>query len=210
MMGNKYDVILCDLGNVLINFDHRIAVRKILRHTPKNEEDIYNLFFDSGLTELYEEGKIDSGEFFRRIKEALRLNMGYDSFLAIWNDIFFETPLNIKMHNLLRSIKPGHRLIMVSNLNESHFGFLKGKLDIFRAFDKVVLSYEAGCRKPAPRIYKLALDFVKTPPSKALYIDDRKDLVEAASRLGIKGIVFDGEGAFERVEKELEVSCRDT
>ncbi len=56
MTKNKYDVILCDLGNVLINFDHRIAVKKILYNTLKNEQDICQLFFDSGLTKDYEEG----------------------------------------------------------------------------------------------------------------------------------------------------------
>ena len=64
MANNGYDSILCDLGNVLINFDHRVAVKKILGLTPKKEEDIYQLFFDSGLTKLYEEGKITSLDFF--------------------------------------------------------------------------------------------------------------------------------------------------
>ena len=73
IMGKKYDVILCDLGNVLINFDHKIAVRKILRYTPKNEEEIYGLFFDSPFTELYEEGKVGPAEFFRRVKKAIEL-----------------------------------------------------------------------------------------------------------------------------------------
>lgn len=204
MMRNRYDAIICDLGNVLINFDHRIAVKKILGHTPKEEEDIYNLFFDSGLTELYEEGKISPDEFFHRVKGFLKLDMGYDSFLPIWNEIFFEAPLNLKMRDLLRRIKPDYRLIMISNLNETHFEFLRKKMDIFNEFDKLVLSYKVGFRKPAPEIYKVALDATKTIPSKALYIDDRRDLIEAATRLGINGIVFDGERGLERVTKELE------
>ncbi|MEE8317599.1 MAG: HAD-IA family hydrolase, partial [Candidatus Omnitrophota bacterium] len=65
------------------------------------------------------------------------------------------------------------------------------------------LSYEVGCRKPRGEIYKKALDLAETLPSKALYIDDRRDLIEAASRLGIEGIVFDGEEAFKRIAKEL-------
>jgi len=204
MKQNKYDVIICDLGNVLINFDHRIAVKRILDYTPKKEADIYALFFDSPLTGLYEEGKISSDEFFYRVKEFLRLDMDYNTFLPIWDEIFFETPINIKMQNFLRGIKSKYKLVMMSNLNEIHFEFLRKKMDIFSEFDRLVLSYEVGFRKPAPEIYKLALDFAQTQASRAFYIDDRKDLVEAASRLGIRGVVFDGEPGFERITKELE------
>jgi len=204
MAQNKYDAIICDLGNVLIDFDHRIAVKRILCCTPKKEEDVYNLFFDSGLTEAYEEGKIDTDEFYRRVKEFLELDMEDDEFFPVWNDIFFETGLNLKMHDFLRKIKSKYKLIMVSNLNVTHFEFLKERMNgIFSEFDRLVLSCEVGFRKPAPEIYKVALGFAKTKPSRTFYIDDRKDLVEAAAKLGIKGIVFDGNGAFEKVVKEL-------
>jgi putative hydrolase of the HAD superfamily len=204
-MQNKYDAIICDLGNVLVNFDHRVAVKKILSCTPKKEEDIYDLFFDSGLTELYEEGKILPGEFFQRVRDYLELNMEFDDFLAVWNDIFFEIPLNKKMHDFLRKAKSTHKLVMLSNLNVTHFEFLKEKLDIFEEFDKLIFSYEVGYRKPAPEIYKAALDSAGSPPEKSFYIDDRRDLVEAAGRLGIRGLVFDGEKAFERILKEFEI-----
>ena len=200
---NRYDAIICDLGNVLIDFDHRIAVRRILEHTPKKEEDIYDLFFDSGLTELYEEGRIDPDEFFHRVKDFLKLDMERDGFFPIWNDIFFETPKNIKMQDFLREARTRYKLILVSNLNKTHFEFLKTRMDIFGEFNKLVLSYEVGHRKPDPEIYRRALESARTTASRAFYIDDRKDLIEAAAKLGIKGIVFDGAGAFEKIVKEL-------
>ncbi len=203
MAEKKFDTIISDLGNVLIDFDHRIAVRKILQHTPKKEEDIYNLFFDSPLTGLYEEGKINPDEFFQRVKEFLKLDVDRNSFFHIWNDIFFKTPENLKMQKLLGEIKKDYKLIMISNLNETHFEFLRPKMPVFEKFDKLILSYEVGLRKPAPEIYKIALDAAKTVASRVLYVDDRKDLIEAAEKLGIKGIVFDGDGSTERVASEL-------
>jgi len=205
MKENKYDTIICDLGNVLIDFDHRIAVKKILRYTPKEEEEIYSLFFDSGITELYEEGKIDPAEFFRRVKDYLELDMEHNDFFPVWNGIFFETLLNKKMHDLLKKAKSIYRLVMVSNLNVTHFEFLKKKMDIFKEFDKLILSYEVGCRKPAPEIYRIALESAGTVPAKSFYIDDRRDLIEAAEKLGIKGVVFDGENAFEKIMREIRI-----
>jgi len=204
IMQTKYDVIICDLGSVLVNFDHRIAVKKIMQHTPKAEEDIYNLFFDSGITELYEEGRISSSEFFSQVKDALQLDMDCDGFFPVWNDIFFETELNIKVRDFLRKIRPRYKLVMLSNLNMTHFEFLKKTMDkIFDEFHKLVLSYEVGFRKPAPQIYKVALDFAKTSPERAFYIDDRRDLVDAAAGLGIKGVVFNGERALDSIRREL-------
>lgn len=200
MTKNKYDAILCDLGNVLVNFDHRIAVKKILHLTPKSEHDIYQLFFDSGITKDYEEGKISSPVFFKKVKDLLELDIDYDEFLLVWNDIFFETPLNKKMQSFLKSIKEKCRLVMISNINETHYDFLAKKMPVFREFDKLILSYEIGFRKPAREIYVAALESVNIAPSKAFYVDDRADLIGAAMGFGIKGVVFDGEEVFEKIK----------
>lgn len=203
MINNRYHAIICDLGNVLIDFDHTLAVKGLLGHTPKKEKEIYDLFFDSPFTALYEEGKIGTDAFFGYIKEALALEMDYTAFLPVWNSIFFETPVNVKMHNFLRSIKDRYKLIMLSNINRSHFEFLNKRIGVFREFNELILSYEVGFRKPALEIYRTALEKAKALPSQVFYIDDRKDLIEAASRLGIKGIVFNGEEAFERIREEI-------
>nr|MBU1328943.1 HAD-IA family hydrolase [Candidatus Omnitrophota bacterium] len=203
MTSNRYDAIFCDLGNVLINFDHRIAVKKILRLTPKNEQDIYQLFFDSSLTKDYEEGKISSMEFFKKVKDSLELEIDYNKFLPIWNDIFFEAPLNKKMQNFLKIVKGKYKLVMISNINETHYEFLKKKMSIFGEFNKLILSYEIGFRKPAREIYNAALESVNTAPSKAFYVDDRADLIEAALGFGIKGITFDGKETFKKIATEL-------
>jgi len=204
MAKKKYKAILSDLGNVLVNFDHRIAVRKILSRTAKNEEDIYQLFFDSGLTKLYEEGKIASSDFFHRVKDSLGLDIDSVNFFSIWDDIFFETPLNIKMQDFLRRMKGRYKLAMISNINENHFEFLRKKMPVFGELDKLILSYEIGFRKPALEIYNAALKAVKARPENVFYIDDRADLIKAAARYGISGIAFDGEEAFEKIVKELE------
>lgn len=203
MINKKYEAIICDLGNVLINFDHNIAVRKILKYTPKKESDIYDLFFDSPFTKLYEEGKVSSDEFFKRVKESLDLTIDYDTFLPIWNNIFFEMPLNIKIHDFLKSVKSKYKLVMLSNINKAHFEFVREKMSILKEFDKLILSYKVGFRKPAPEIYKIALDSVNIAYSKAIYIDDREDLISAAGKLGLKGIVFRDEESLEKIKKEL-------
>jgi FMN phosphatase YigB (HAD superfamily) len=45
MADSKIRAVIFDLGNVLIDFDHRIAAKKLSKLTDKTGEEIYNLFF---------------------------------------------------------------------------------------------------------------------------------------------------------------------
>ncbi|MDB2613896.1 HAD-IA family hydrolase [Chlamydiales bacterium] len=71
-------------------------------------------------------------------------------------------------------------------------------------FDSFVGGYFFSCfvhlQKPDPRMYQLALDVTHLQPEDVIYIDDRKELIEAASLMGIKGILNE---SWEKTEKEL-------
>lgn len=72
--------------------------------------------------------------------------------------------------------------------------------DYGKYFDATVFSCLEGMVKPEEGIYRLVLERLGIGPEEAVYIDDKPALVEAAARLGIKGIVF---GSTEQVKKEL-------
>jgi HAD superfamily hydrolase (TIGR01509 family) len=59
-----------------------------------------------------------------------------------------------------------------------------------RAFDKWILSYEVGFKKPAIQIFQKAMEWASVKPEKILYIDDTKEYVEVAASLGIQSIHF--------------------
>ena len=50
--------------------------------------------------------------------------------------------------------------------------------------------------KPEEKIYRLLLDKYSIVPEKAIFFDDRQVNTEAASRLGIKGVVFEPDMAY--------------
>ena len=89
---NGERVILFDLGKVLIDFNHRIAVRRIKEYCALSEEEIYNLFFDSDVTDRYERGLISSEYFFQEVKAMLQATISRDDFVPIWNEIFTPHP----------------------------------------------------------------------------------------------------------------------
>ena len=189
-MKSNIKAIIFDLGNVLIGFDHRIAVSKILRHTPKSTCEIYDLFFDSEWTREFEKGKIMPLEFFQKVKSSLSLSLGYEEFLPIWNEIFFAKPESEKF---VGSLDSGLKLLMLSNVNKLHYQYLRGTFSsAFNLFepDKIIPSCETGFIKPAKEIYDLALLRSGVAREDVIYVDDRQDLVEAACSYGLKSIQF--------------------
>lgn len=60
-----------------------------------------------------------------------------------------------------------------------------GLRDIFTAFFS---SCYVGVRKPAARIYEIALDVMYVDPAASLFVDDRAENVEGARALGIRAI----------------------
>jgi putative hydrolase of the HAD superfamily len=189
---NKIKAIIFDLGNVLIDFDHMTAARKISRFTNMSAQDIFNLFFDSPLTASFEESKISPREFFSQVKEKLNLKLDYDGFVPIWNEIFFLSEKNHAVYNLAKSLKKRYKLSLLSNVNILHLDYLKKNFPVFDAFHYVITSCELGCKKPDPAIYKKTLEILQVPPGDVFYTDDRLELAKKARELGINSFVFMG------------------
>ncbi len=182
--------IIFDLGNVLIDFDHMIAAKKIAKFTDKAPEEIFDLFFDSELTALFEEGKITAHNFFSEVKKILNAKLDYTQFLSAWNEIFFLSEKNQAVYNLAKILMGRYKIALLSNINILHFDYLKKNFSVFDAFRNIVTSFELGYRKPDPLIYKKALDLLDAAPQDTFYTDDRAELIEKAGSLGIRGFVF--------------------
>ncbi len=182
--------IIFDLGNVLIDFDHTIAAKRISAFCDKSAEEIFALFFDSELTGLFEEGKISPQDFFLKIKETLNLKLEYDTFVSIWSEIFFLTKQNRCVYNLTQCLKEHYQVALLSNINSLHFGYLKKNFPVFDAFHHIIVSYEVGLRKPHPLIYQKTLEILNVSAQNAFYTDDRAELIEKAKDLGIKSFHF--------------------
>ncbi len=200
MDNHQIKAIIFDLGNVLVDFDHRIASRRISKFSDKNEQEIFNLFFDSELTALFEAGRILPYQFFLKVKEQLNLEMDYDKFVPIWNEIFFLTEKNLEIYNLALNLKSSYKLAVLSNINILHFEYIKKTFPVFSAFHNTLTSCGLGLRKPESQIYKKALEIIGTSPAETFYTDDRPELVESARGLGIQAFVFTGS---ERLKEDL-------
>jgi putative hydrolase of the HAD superfamily len=72
-------------------------------------------------------------------------------------------------------------------------------------FDVVIASCEIGVCKPDPKIFRTCLDAISVEPRDALFVDDHPPNVAAADALGMRTLLFQGDGSIERLRSLLEV-----
>lgn len=179
--------IIFDLGNVVIKFDIRIIARKLSEKFSLDEDKLFELFFDSPLTGIHDEGKIGGREFHKRAMKMLDIELGFEEFKDIWNDIFTE---NKEVLKLVLDLSRQYTVFLMSNTNRMHFDYLNDKFGITNKFNRVFTSYEVGERKPHPKIYREAIKYASAKPEDMVFIDDREELVEGAKSVGMRGIRF--------------------
>lgn len=184
------NTIILDLGKVLIDFDHLRSAERISNFCNKTPREIFDLFFISEATILFEEGKITPEDFFLRVKEALDLRLEYQSFVPIWNDIFFLTATNRAVYSLANNLRAHYQVALLSNINVLHHEYLKQYFPVFNVFHRVFTSYEMGMIKPEKGIYKKVLEELEAEPENVFYTDDRQELVDSARSLGINSFLF--------------------
>jgi putative hydrolase of the HAD superfamily len=190
--GSGVQALLFDLGRVVLDFDHSIAASRISQFCAKSPKEIFDLFFESEETVLFEAGRISPKEFYLKVKERLSLNLSFENFVPIWNEIFFLTPQNRAVYSLANALGARYKVALVSNINILHYEYLKKHFPVFSAFHKVFVSCEIGFIKPHHEVYRKALGELGVDAENTFYTDDRKELIEAAKLLGINASLFRG------------------
>jgi glucose-1-phosphatase len=197
------EVILYDLGNVILPFNHYQIAEKLSRSAQEKEfQDPQRLFsylfnLQKGVMNRFDVGRVSPQEFFQSIKESLGLSLSFAEFIPIWNDIFVEDQ---KVSQMIHSQKGRWKLGLLSNTDPLHFNYILSKFPIVRTFDKWILSYEVGFKKPAVEIFQAAIAWASVEPQKILFIDDVKTHVDVALSLRMHGIHF---LSAEQLKKEL-------
>jgi len=195
-------VIVFDLGNVILDFDHRIVTTRLAQLSTVSEKGIHDLIFGGNLESMYDRGKTSSRDFYQDVVKSLDIDVPFEEFRDIWTRIF---TLKEDVCDLIRTLKKRYRLILLSNTNEMHFDYAFGAFEILRAFDDYVLSYRVGARKPDPKVYLAALQRAGCQAGECIYIDDKEEYVWAARRLGIQAIVFRNARQLQRELRALNI-----
>ena len=83
----------------------------------------------------------------------------------------------------------GLRTALVTNNAVEFREFWRRSIPLDELFHFVIDSSEVGLRKPDPRIFELALEKLEVPAACAVFLDDYEGNVQAAQRVGIRGVL---------------------
>ncbi len=189
-MEDKLSVIVFDLGNVLIPYDYKIAVRKLEKIEQGLGNRFINFYNDNyQYHRAFERGDLPEDQFIEIMLAALKYKIDKKTFCEYYSDIF---SVNREVVDLLPKLRKTFTLVLLSNTNIIHYEYGWKHYDFLRYFDNIVVSYEAGAVKPEEKIYKLIESITQKKPREHFFIDDIQLYVDAAMELGWSGTRFTG------------------
>lgn len=135
-----------------------------------------------------DEGKITTDEFHKELLKALDLEENLEDL----KKVHFESYLpKSNVRNFVLKLGSLHELALLTNFGDA-FDECNKKWKLDKIFDpkKMFVSYKLGVRKPHQDIYLYALDKLSKLPKETIFIDDRKENLIPADRLGMNTILF--------------------
>lgn len=85
----------------------------------------------------------------------------------------------------------GYGVYGLSNWSHETFPMVKDQYEAFGMMDGIVMSGQELIAKPDLRIYQILLERYGLKAEECVFIDDRKENIEAGEKVGIRGIVFE-------------------
>lgn len=180
--------IIFDLGRVLLNFEPlEYTYKKIPDRERANK--IYSEIFKSNEWIMLDRGVITEKEAINRICDR---NPGNDKLIREVMNNWYEilTPME-DVVDILKELKLlGYKVYFLSNFHLLAFEKVFEKYEFFRNFDGGVVSYKEKLLKPESEIYNKLVSRFGINPSESVFIDDTKENIISAEKLGFKAIHF--------------------
>lgn len=194
-------VVVFDLGNVLIPFDHTIAASRFNEISPGAGER-YLLFYKKHYEKHrdFERGDISENEFIDFCLNYMNLKIEREVFGRIASEIF---TVNTNVTELLPHLVKKYRLMLLSNTNSMHREYGWKQYQFLQHFEKLFLSHEVRAVKPEPAIYQAVTDYTKEAPESHFFIDDVAEYIQGARNAGWHGAQFKG---YEMLTADLKIS----
>lgn len=180
-----------DIGGVLVKYDHEEELKFLAAKGAYDPEAIKMLFTDE-LINGTETGRIQSAEFYEKCIRHAMPDITYEKWVDKYTEYFEMNPEGFELMLALK--RAGRRIYLLSNLAEHHKVAIERKIPgFFGHCEQRFLSFELGCRKPEPEIYRRVIDKIGEEPGNLVFFDDLPRNIEGAKKAGIKGIVFSNE-----------------
>ena len=181
------EVVVFDLGKVLLDFDYSIAAQGLARQSSAPPQQIKTFIDHSPLLVQYEKGRITRQAFFEAIREMSGYGGSLEEFLALFADVFTPIEPMIELHERLRA--GGIPTYIFSNTNDIAISHVRSSYPFYSRFNGYVLSYEHGYMKPEPELYEAVEKATGRTTASIWYLDDRPENVAAGAARGWNAVL---------------------
>lgn len=178
------NTLVFDFGDIFINLDKEAPVLAF------EKLGLKKWYADLALSnQQFEKGEITEMEFIEGFQKYLPYAT-VEEIRAAWNSILLDFPLY--RLEFLQLLSKKYRLFLLSNTDAIHIDKFEHNVgisfysDFYQCFEKVYFSFELGMRKPDLEIFNYLIDQHELSPKRTLFIDDKKENTDAASKLGIQ------------------------
>ena len=151
----------------------------------------------------YDRGTINGFEYWTSILKSSNSETTSEILRALINeDVKSWTRINLTILNWAKRLKQyNYKTAILSDMTEDTLEYIMKNFSWISVFDVGIFSCRLGMTKPEPTIYHHCLDELKIKPENGLFIDDDIRNVEAAEKLGMKGIHYKSP---QRLQTELQ------
>lgn len=182
--------VLFDLGGVLFTLGEAEYRREMARRLGLG--DAMPPGYEERLAEV-QRGELDEQDLWEALSGRRPALNAFDD---AWLGHFHPVPAMFELARELRG--RGVRTAVLSNTQHSHVAIMR-RTELLAEFDPVVMSCEAGRRKPEPAVFAHVIERLGLLPKEVLFIDDVSEYVQAAQRVGLQGLVHSGDPAATRL-----------
>lgn len=176
--------IVFDIGRVLVDLTPGPLVELLSAHGGGQ------LSLEQIVTRIrlrdHETGRLAGRGLLENLARLVPQPLPLDELHARWLDMF---ELQVQMVDLAHRLAAHHRVFLLSNIGDLHWAHLSREFGLHRIGEGALPSFVAGVMKPDAEIYAEAERRFGLAPGETLFIDDRRENIEAAARRGWHGIV---------------------
>jgi len=152
-------------------------------------------------------GKITTKQLVSSI--AKRLNMDADDLLKKWvksKRLYIKKDKDVE--NIIKKLRKNkYKIATLTNVSDIHHR-IRIEKGFYDHFHFNICSCEVGLSKPNIRIYKLLIKKLKLKPEEIIFVDDVKECLIPAKKLGIKTILFRNAKQLARDLKKFDVKLK--
>ena len=185
----QWDLLLFDLGGVLVYFDGITPLRKLTQNR-LDPDSIRRLWLVSPWTREFQKGRCSPVEFAAGFVKENNLDINPQEFLQQFES--WEHGLMPGAAELLQELRVNYKIGCLTNNNELHWNIHVNKIKITPLFHVRYVSHLIGMVKPDAEIFNHVIKDRGVAPQRIVFFDDNIECVEGARKAGMTAFHTDG------------------